>query len=176
MDYDEVFAPIARWDTIRTLLVVAVQRNWTVYQLDVKSAFLYGKLNETFHVDQPKGFVMHGAERKVYRLKRALYGLKQAPRAWFNCIESYFKHEGFKKSSYDHTLFIKKVWNKVIIMSLYVDDLIYAGNDPMMCEQFKKSMKCEFEMTDLGKMKYFIGVEVHQSSHGITLSQAQYVK
>ncbi|MFS7989867.1 putative RNA-directed DNA polymerase [Helianthus anomalus] len=176
VDYNEVFAPVARWDTIRTILAVAAQRNWIVYQLDVKSAFLHGELKEIVYVDQPKGYVKQGAEGKVYRLKKALYGLKQAPRAWFDRIESYFNREGFKKSSHDHTLFIKKVWNKVIVVSVYVDDLIYAGNDPIMCEQFKKSMQNEFEMTDLGQMKYFLGVEVHQRKSGITLCQTQYAK
>ncbi|GKA89061.1 retrovirus-related pol polyprotein from transposon TNT 1-94 [Tanacetum coccineum] len=160
----------------RTLIAVAVQRNWTVYQLDVKSAFLNGELKEVVYVTQPKGFINKGEEAKVYRLKCALYGLKQAPRAWFNRIESYFIREGFKKSCHDYTLFIKKVWNKVIIVSLYVDDLIYAVNDPMMCESFKRSMQLEFKMTDLGKIKFFLGVEVSQNSKGISLCQSQYAR
>ncbi|KAJ9542980.1 hypothetical protein OSB04_029486 [Centaurea solstitialis] len=151
-----------------------ITRNWTVYQLDVKSAFLNGELKEVVHVAQPKGFIKKGDEAKVYRLKHALYGLKQASRAWFNRIEGYFIHEGFKKSAHDHTLFVKKVWNKIIFVSIYVHDLIYAGNDPVMCESYKRSMQLEFEMTDLGKMKFFLGVEVSQNSEGISLCQSQY--
>lgn len=112
----------------------------------------------------------------MYKLRRALYGLKQAPRAWFNQIEAYFIREGFKKSSHDHTLFVKKVQEKIIIVSLYVDDLIYAGNDSVMCGLFKRSMQSEFEMTDLGKMKFFLGVELKQNSEGITLCQSQHAK
>ncbi|KAL4567103.1 hypothetical protein LXL04_022677 [Taraxacum kok-saghyz] len=176
VDYNEVFAPVPRWDTIRTLIAMAAQRKWKVYQLDVKSAFLNGELKEVVHVTQPKGFIKKGEEEKVYRLRRALYGLKQAPRAWFNRIEGYFLREGFKKSSYDHTMFVKTEQDKIIFVSLYVDDLIYAGNDQALCESFKKSMQQEFEMTDLGQMKFFLGVEVNQNSEGITLCQSQYAK
>ena len=84
-------------------MAVAAQRGWCIYQLDVKSAVLYGELNEEVYVDQPEGFVKKGEENKVYRLRKALYSLKQAPRAWFSKIESYFKNEGFEKSNYDHT-------------------------------------------------------------------------
>lgn len=176
IDYTEVFAPVARWDTIRSLLVVAAQRNWCVYQLDVKSAFLYGELKEEVYVDQPQGFVKLGEEDKVYRLKKALYRLKQAPRAWFSRIESYFKREGFEKSNYDHTLFLKKIEGKILVVSLYVDDLILTGNDLEMCVEFKSSMQNEFEMTDMGKMKFFLGVEVDQREDGIHISQKKYAK
>ncbi|KAM0043888.1 putative RNA-directed DNA polymerase [Helianthus debilis subsp. tardiflorus] len=176
VDYNEVFAPVARWDTIRSFLAMAAQKDWSVFQMDVKSAFLHGELKEIVYVNQPQGFIKPGEEAKVYRLRKALYGLKQAPRAWFNRIENYFKREGFKKSSYDHTLFIKTVWEKIIIVSLYVDDLIYAGNDITMCESFKQSIQREFEMTDLGQMRFFLGIEVHQSNLGISLCQSQYAK
>lgn len=176
VDYNEVYAPVARWDTIRILLALAVQRGWCIYQLDVKSAFLYGELNEEVYVDQPEGFVKRGEENKVYQLKKALYGLKQAPRAWFSRIGSYFKKEGFEKSNYDHTLFLKKNGDKLLLVSLYVDDLIYTGDDEHMCTNFKSSMQKEFEMTDLGKMKFFLGVEVYQNKGGIHLCQKKYAK
>lgn len=176
VDYNEVYAPVARWDTIRILLAMAAQRGWCVYQLDVKSVFLYGVLEEEIYVDQPEGFVKRGEENKVYRLKKALYGLKQAPRAWFSRIESYFKREGFQKSNYDHALFLKKNGDKLLLVSLYVDDLLYAGSDEHMCTEFKLSMQKEFEMTDLGKMKFFLGVEVSQSKDGIHLCQKKYAK
>ena len=122
-------------------------------------------------IEQPPGFIKKGEETKVYQLKRALYGLKQAPRAWFNCIEGYFKREGFKQSRFDHTLFVKKIWHHVLVVSLYVDDLIYAGTSTMICDGFKNSMQKEFEMTYLGTMKYFLGVEVKQSEEGISICQ-----
>jgi len=176
VDYTEVFAPVARWDTIRIVLAVAAQEGWTMYQLDVKGAFLYGELKEEVYVDQPEGFITKGEEDKVYKLNKALYGLKQAPRTWFSMIESYFQKEGFTKNSQDYALFIKKKSEKIIMVCLYVDDLLYVGNDEEMCAKFKKSMKEEFEMLDLGKMRYFLGVEISQNRDGIGLSQQKYVR
>ena len=164
IDYSEVFAPVARWDTIRLILALAAQKGWTVFQLDVKSAFLHGELEEAVYVEQPEGYVSKGEEHKVLKLKKALYGLKQAPRAWYSRIEGFFMKEGFEKCSHEHTLFLKHAdGGKCLIISLYVDDLIYTGNDGELCEKFKESMKLEFDMSDLRKMKYFLGVEVQQS-------------
>ncbi|RVW19213.1 Retrovirus-related Pol polyprotein from transposon TNT 1-94 [Vitis vinifera] len=175
VDYTEVFAPVARMETIRLVAALAVQKGWTIYQLDVKSAFLHGELNEVVFVEQPCGYVQKGNEQKVYRLKKALYGLKQAPRAWYSRIEAYFMKEGFEKCDYEHTLFIKtSKEGKVLIVSLYVDDLIFTGNDELMFTEFKNSMKHEFDMTDLGKMRYFLGLEVLQRSDGVFISQKKY--
>lgn len=176
IDNNEVFAPVTRWDTIHMVLAIAAQKGWTVFQLDVKSAFLHGELSETVFIEQPLGYVQEGEEDKVYRLKKALYGLKQAPRAWYSRIEGYFIKEGFARCSYEPTLFVKTERGKILVLSLYVDDLIYTGNDVGMCEKFKESMKLEFDMTDLGKMKYFLGVEVQQSSKGIHLCQRKYAR
>ncbi|GAU29997.1 hypothetical protein TSUD_160820 [Trifolium subterraneum] len=175
IDYNEVFAPVARWDTIRMVLSLAAYQNWFVYQLDVKSAFLHGELTENVYIAQPLGY-QKGSIDKVYKLKKALYGLKQAPRAWYSKIESYFNQEKFQKCPHEHTLFIKHVEDKILIVSLYVDDLIYTGNDSKLFEDFKHSMQGKFAMTDLGKMRYFLGVEVTQSEHGIMISQQKYAK
>eukprot|EP00268_Persea_americana_P056077 TRINITY_DN6570_c0_g1_i4.p1 TRINITY_DN6570_c0_g1~~TRINITY_DN6570_c0_g1_i4.p1 ORF type:complete len:520 (+),score=81.62 TRINITY_DN6570_c0_g1_i4:3057-4616(+) len=175
IDYTEVFAPVARWDTIRMILALAANREWSVYQLDVKSAFLHGELSEEVFIERPQGYEVEGAQDKVYKLKKALYGLKQAPRAWFSIIESYFIKEGFEKCLCEHTLFIKcGAGGRVLIVSLYVDDLIFTGNDEKMFEEFKGSMKREFDMSDIGRMKYFLGVEIVQSSDGIFISQKKY--
>ncbi|CAL1387753.1 unnamed protein product [Linum trigynum] len=176
IDYTEVFAPVARWDTIRTLLALAAYHGFPVYQLDVKSAFLHGELTEEVYIEQPQGFEVKGEEQKVYKLKKALYGLKQAPRAWYSRIEAYFLKSGFERSDYEHTLFIKKSGNDLLLVSLYVDDLMYTSSSSELIEEFKKSMQEEFEMTDLGRMKYFLGVEVHQSKAGIFINQQKYVK
>lgn len=138
VDYSEVFAPVARWDTIRLILALAAQKGWTVFQLDVKSAFLHGELKEAVYVEHPEGYVRKGEEHKVLKLKKALYGLKQALRAWYSKIEGYFMKEGFEKCSHEHTLFLKNEdGGSFLIVSLYVDDLIYTGNDVKLCEKFK---------------------------------------
>lgn len=177
VDYKEVFAPVARHDTIRLVIAMAAQNSWPIFQLDVKSAFLHGDLQKEVFIDQPPGYVKLGNEHKVYKLKKALYGLKQAPRAWYNRIETYFLKEGFQKCPYEHTLFIKtEDGGKMLIVCLYVDDLIYTGNNIEMFGSFKKSMMAEFEMSDLGMMHYFLGIEVVQSSTGIFISQKKYVR
>jgi len=159
VDYTEVFAQVARLDTIRLILALAAQHSWDVFQLDVKSAFLHGELNEEVSVNQPLGYEKKGEENKVYKLKKALYGLKQAPRAWYSKIEAYFVREGFEKCFCEHTLFKKtKEGSKILIVSLYIEDLIYTGNDMNMCDEFKNSMMVEFDMSDLGRMRYFLGV------------------
>lgn len=174
VDFHEVFAPVARWDTIRLILGVSAQRGWEVYQLDVKSAFLHRELSEEVYVEQPKGFESGEDSDKVYKLKKALYGLRQAPRAWYSKIEGYFTREGFTKCFCEHTLFVKVKGDDVLIVSLYVDDLIYASSSSTMLEDFKAYMMTEFSMTDLGRMKYFLGVEVTQDETGIFIGQKKY--
>jgi hypothetical protein len=138
---------------------------------------LHGELTEAVFIDQPQGYEKPGEEHKVYRLKKALYGLKQAPCAWYNKIEAYFAKEGFEKCLCEHSLFIKSCdKGKLLIVSLYVDDLIFTGNDEEMFRNFKESMKKEFDMSDLGRMKCFLGVEVIQNSDGIFICQSKYAK
>ncbi|KAJ0809226.1 putative RNA-directed DNA polymerase [Helianthus annuus] len=175
VDYTEVYAPVARMDTIRLMIAVAAQRGWEIFQMDVKSAFLHGTLDEDVYVQQPQGYVIQNEEHKVYKLRKALYGLKQAPRAWFSRIESYFIKEGFERSNVEHTLFIKRnMKGNVLFVNVYVDDLIYTGDNMAMMQEFKGSMKREFEMTDLGKMRFFLGIEVLQTTRGIHISQRKY--
>jgi hypothetical protein len=176
IDYNEVFAPVARWDTIRIILALAAKENWKVFQLDVKSAFLHGELVEDIYVDQPLGY-QKGSGNEVYKLRKALYGLRQAPRAWYSKIENYFISEKFEKCSHEHTLFVKYAdQGKLLIVSLYVDDLICTGNDLTMVHNFKESMMKHFAMTDLGKMRYFLGVEVTQNEQGIFIQQCKYAE
>lgn len=168
---------MARWDTIRTVLALAAIKGWSVFQLDVKSAFLHGELTETVYVDQPQGYERKGEEEKVYKLRKALYGLKQAPRAWYSKIEAYFQREGFVKCPSEHTLFIKIGGEcMILVVSLYVDDLIFTGSSKEMFEEFKRSMENEFDMTDLGRMTCFLGVEVTQNADGIFIGQSKYAR
>ncbi|KAK8667479.1 hypothetical protein V6N13_007628 [Hibiscus sabdariffa] len=145
--------------------------------MDIKSTFLHGDLQEKVFINQPPGYVKLKCENKVYRLKMALYRLKQTPRAWYSYIEAYFLHEGFQKCPYEHTIFVKIGEDgKMFFVCLYVDDLIYTGNDVYMFEKFKQSVMREFDMSDLGKMHYFLGIEVVQSPAGIFISQRKYVR
>jgi hypothetical protein len=129
----------------------------------VKSAFLNGFLEEEIYVEQPLGYIEAGNEGKVYKLKKALYGLKQALRAWNTRIDKYFQDNGFEKCPYKHAIYVKKeADDSILFVCLYVDDLIFTGNNPTMFEDFKKSMVQEFEMTDIGLMAYFLGLEVTQ--------------
>lgn len=160
VDYSDTFTPVSRLDTIRLVLVVAAQQGWKVFQLDVKSAFLNGVLQEEIYVEQPEGFVMHGEEDKVYLLKKSLYGLKQAPRAWYSRINEHLLSIGFVKSLSEATLYVKHKGKKFLIVSLYVDDLLVTGDDTRLVEEFKQEMMQVFEMTDLGLMSYFLGIEI----------------
>jgi hypothetical protein len=108
INYTEVYAPVARMETVRMVVALAAQRNWKIFQLDVKSTFLHGELHVDVYAEQPKGYEIKGSEDIVYKLHKALYGLKQAPRAWFNCMENYFVNEGFKKCPNEHILFTKR--------------------------------------------------------------------
>jgi hypothetical protein len=175
IDYFEVFAPVARLDTIHMLMSLSAQNNWKIHQMDVKSAFLNGTLEEEVYVEQPAGYVVRGKEDKVYRLKKALYGLKQAPRAWYKKIDSYFIQNGFQRCPFEHTLYIKFIDpGDVLIVCLYVDDLIFTGNNSKMIVEFREAMIRCFEMTDLGLMSYFLGIEVVQQKDGIFISQKKY--
>ena len=129
VDYLDMFAPVARMNTIRFLFVVPAHRNWKVFQLDVKSAFLNGILKEEIYVEQPTGFVIQGKEDKVYLLKKALCRLKQTPRAWYGRIDDYLTGSGFQKSLSEATLYVKRIKDDVLIISLYVDDLLVTGSN-----------------------------------------------
>lgn len=136
MDYTKVLAPVARLDIVQILLAITAQHGWEVLQLDAKSVFLHCELKEEMYI-QHDGFIKEGHEEKVYRLRKALYDLKQAPRAWYSKIETYFAKENFEKCPNEHTLFTKKIEGNILIVSLYVDDLIFTGNNRRICEQFK---------------------------------------
>jgi hypothetical protein len=175
IDFTEVFAPVARMDTVRMIVALAACRGWDIFQLDVKFAFLHGELREGVYVHQPGGYVKKAKENKVYKLHKALYGLKQAPRAWFSRIESQFVKEGFQKCPNEQTLFIKRsTGGSILIVSIYVDDLIYTGDDKGMMVEFKKSMMEAFDMTDLGKMRFFLGIEILQKPEGTFICQRKY--
>eukprot|EP00253_Pinus_taeda_P022296 PITA_22296 len=174
-DYEETFAPVARMETVRAVSSIAAKNKWKVYQMDVKSAFLNGVLNEEVYIEHPLGYERKGQEHKVCRLKKSLYGLKQAPRAWYSRIDFYLLENVFDKCEGEPTVYIKEKDGKILIVVLYVDDVIFTGNDNYLVKNFKTVMKDEIEMTDMGFLRYFLGIEVDQNENGIFISQARYV-
>ena len=168
---------MARFETVRVVLALAAQKQWKVFQFDVKSAFLNGELHEEVYVDQPPGFEMENEKNKVYKLKKALYGLKQEPRAWYSKIDKFFQENGFERSMNEPTLYVKKEgMNGLVIVSLYVDDMIYTGSSLALISKFRDSMMNMFDMTDLGELKYFLGLEIVQNETGIFMSQKKYIE
>lgn len=160
VDFSDTFAPVARLDTIILLLAITAQKGWKVYQLDVKSTFLNGFLEEEIYVEQSEGFAVKGQEDDVYLLKKALYGLKQAPRAWYSRIDKHLMQLGFKRSLNEATLYIKGDEINFVVVSLYVDDSLITGSNEELMKKFREDMKQTFEMTDLGEMAYFLGMEI----------------
>jgi hypothetical protein len=173
IDYEETFAPVARYTSIRAIISFAAQMGWQIHQMDVKTAFLNGVLKEEVYIEQPEGFVTHSKETHVCRLKRALYGLKQAPRAWYERIDTYLQNMGFVKSEADANLYYLVVGGEVLILVLYVDDLFLTGSLGLI-EECKRDLAAEFEMKDLGLMHYFLGMEVWQTDGEIFLGQGKY--
>jgi hypothetical protein len=174
VDYDETFAPVARYTSIRAVISIAAEMGWKIHQMDVKTAFLNGLIEEEVYIEQPLGFEVHGRESHVCRLKKALYGLKQAPRAWYSRIDAYLQQLGFEKSGADPNLYFIMVGEDPLILLLYVDDLFIIGAERLI-SSCKESLASEFEMTDIGLMHYFFGLEVWQEPGHIFLGQGKYV-
>nr|GEW98160.1 retrovirus-related Pol polyprotein from transposon TNT 1-94 [Tanacetum cinerariifolium] len=175
IDYDETFAPVARIEAIRLFLAYAAHKNFTVFQIDVKTAFLNGILKEEVYVGQPPGFVSKQYPDHVYALDKALYGLKQAPRAWYGVLLQFLIDSDFQKVSIDTTLFIKKKGKHIMLIQIYVDDIIFGSTNPKYCIKFSDLMVKRFEISMMGEMKFFFGLQVNQFSNGIFINQSQYI-
>nr|GEV63950.1 retrovirus-related Pol polyprotein from transposon TNT 1-94 [Tanacetum cinerariifolium] len=173
VDYHDTFAPVAKLVTVRTLLTVAVKRDWIIHQLDVNNAFLHGDLNEEIYMKIPQGFSKEG-ETRVCRLRKSLYGLKQASRNWYHKFTTFLLSLNFKQSKADHSLFIYETTNTTVIALIYVDDVIITGNCPNKIQEVKKQLDKEFSIKDLGTLKYFLGIEVVKTKDGLVLSQRKY--
>ncbi|GJX18975.1 retrovirus-related pol polyprotein from transposon TNT 1-94 [Tanacetum coccineum] len=149
IDFEESFALVARLEAIRIFIAFASHMNKIVYQIDMNTAFLNGILHEEVYVSQPDRFVDPENPNHVYKLKKALYGLKQAPRAW---------REG----------------KDILLVQIYVDDIIFASTKPDLCESFSKIMCSKFKMSMMGKLSFFLGLQISQSPRGIFLNQSKY--
>ncbi|GJW11434.1 putative ribonuclease H-like domain-containing protein [Tanacetum coccineum] len=175
IDYDEIFAPVARIEAIRLFLAYALFMNFVVYQMDVNSAFLYGKVEEEVYVYQPPGFEDPKFYDRVYKVGKALYGLHQAPRAWCETLSTYLLENRFQRGTIDKTLSIKKVKGDILLVQIYVDDIIFGSTKKELCTEFKKLMHKKFQMSSMGKLTFFLGLQVMQKEDGIFISQDKYV-
>ncbi|GJU39378.1 retrovirus-related pol polyprotein from transposon TNT 1-94 [Tanacetum coccineum] len=165
--------------------------NMVVYQMDVKTAFLNGNLREEVYVSQPDGFVDKDNSNHVYKLKKALYGLKHVPSAWYDMLSSFLISQDFSKGSVDPTLFIRRDGKELLLVQIYVDDIIFAASKPELCDLFAKIMCSKFKMSMMGKISFFLGLqisqmvspkwfdwvrsgEISQSPRGIFINQSKY--
>ncbi len=178
IDYNDVFSPVVKHSSIRTLLSIVAMRDYELEQLDVKTAFLHGELDEDIYMDQPEGFVIPGKEDFVCKLKKSLYGLKQSPRQWYKRFDSFMLSNGFKRSNYDSCVYLKTVNGSAIYLLLYVDDMLIAAKDKSEIAKLKSQLSNEFEMKDLGAAKKILGMEIirDRKAGKLYLSQQGYIE
>nr|GEV87571.1 putative ribonuclease H-like domain-containing protein [Tanacetum cinerariifolium] len=175
IDFEESFAPVARMEAIRIFLAYDAHKSFTVFQMHVKTAFLHGKLKEDVYVCQPEGFIDADHPSHVFKLKKELYGLKQAPRAWYNELSTFLLQNYFFKGTTDPTLFIRRFVDDILVVQVYVDDIIFGFTHPRYTQLFFDIMKSRFEMSMMGEMMFFLGLQVIQPSFGIFINQSNYV-
>nr|GEV01022.1 putative ribonuclease H-like domain-containing protein [Tanacetum cinerariifolium] len=175
IDYDEVFAPVARIEAIRLFLAYASFMGFMVYQMDVKSTFLYRTIKEEVYICQPLEFKDLDYPDKVYKVVKALYGLHQAPRAWYETLANYLLENGFQKGKIEHTLFIKKQKGDILLVQVYMDDIIFGSTNKELCKAFEKLMKDKFQMSSMRELIFFLGLQVKQKDDEIFISQDKYV-
>nr|GEW06698.1 retrovirus-related Pol polyprotein from transposon TNT 1-94 [Tanacetum cinerariifolium] len=175
INFEESFTPVARMEAIRIFLAYAAHKSFTVFQMDVKTAFLHGSLEEDMYVCQPKGFIDANHPSHVYKLKKALYGLKQAPMAWYDELSTFLLQNHFFKGTIDPTLFIRHFQDDILVVQVYVDDIIFGSTHPRYIQLVSELMKSRFEMSMMGEMMFFLGLQVNQSFCGIFINQSKYV-
>nr|GEY38865.1 hypothetical protein [Tanacetum cinerariifolium] len=175
IDYEEVFAPVGRIEAIRLFLAYASFMGFPLYQMDVKSAFLYGTIEKEVYVCQPPGFEDPEYPKKVYKVVKALYGLHQAPRAWYETLAAYLLENGFQRGTINQTLFIKKQQKDILLVQIYVDDIIFGATNKALCQSFEKLMKNNFQMSLMVELTFFLGLQVKQKKDVIFISQDKYV-
>ncbi|GJR12907.1 retrovirus-related pol polyprotein from transposon TNT 1-94 [Tanacetum coccineum] len=176
IDFDETYAPVARLESIRILLAYACAHDFKLFQMDVKSAFLNGFINKEVYVAQPPGFVDFEKPNHVFKLKKTFYGLKQAPKAWYYRLKAFLLDHMYTMGLVDNTLFTKKKDSHIIIVQIYVDDIIFGSTCQDLCDDFSKIMHDEFEISMMGEMNFFLGLQIKQLEDGIFFNQSKYVK
>jgi hypothetical protein len=160
LDFGETYASVARLEAIRILLAYACAHNIKLYQMDRKSVFLNGYINEFVYVEQPPNFENEKTHNHVYKLRKALYDLKQAPRAWYERLRDFLLSKGFFMGKVDTTLFTKKIGKDLFVLQIYVDDIIFRLTNQDFYEEFGKMMASEFEMSMIEELSYFLGLQI----------------
>jgi hypothetical protein len=177
LDFGETYAPVVRLESIRILISYATNHDFNLYQMDIKSAFLTGPLQElVVYVEQPLGFDDPKKPNHVFLLHKALYGLKQSPRAWYDCLKDFLLKNGFEIGKADSTLFTRKVDNELFVCHIHVDDIIFGSTDEKFCEEFSRVMKNRFELFMMGELKFFLGFQVKQLREGTFLCYTKYTQ
>ena len=164
-----MFAPVARLETIRLLIALVATNGWVIHHLDVKTAFLNGDLKDLVYVTQLEGFEKEGEDDRFYVLHKALYWLRQAPRSWNVKLDQILKEMRFKKGTKEPSVYRKTEGGDVLIIAIYVDDIFVTGNSLKMIKQFKEEMSKKFKMLDLGKLAYYLSIEVIQGADGVRI-------
>ncbi|GKB47952.1 retrovirus-related pol polyprotein from transposon TNT 1-94 [Tanacetum coccineum] len=175
INFEESFAPVARMEAIRIFLAYATHKSFTVYQMDVKTAFLHGSLKENVYVCQPEGFIDVDHPSHVNKLKKALYGLKQALKAWYDEWSTFLLQNNFSKGTIDPTLFTRHFDDDILMVQIYVDDIIFGSTNPRYTQRFSDLMKSRFKISMIREMTFFLGLQVNQSPCGIFINQSNYV-
>jgi hypothetical protein len=178
VDFTEIFSPVVKLTTIRVVLSLVAAENLYLEQLDVKTAFLHGDLDEEIYMKQPVGFIGKGKEEMVCRLKKSLYGLKQAPRQWYKKFDGFMQRSGYTRCHADHCCYLKRCKASYIILLLYVDDMLVAGSCLQEISRLKQQLAAEFAMKDLGAAKQILGMRISRDrTQGVLkLSQAEYIE
>ncbi|GKF93131.1 putative ribonuclease H-like domain-containing protein, partial [Tanacetum coccineum] len=158
IDYDEVFAFVARMEAIRLFLAYASFKDFVVYQMDVNSAFLYGKIEEEVYVCQPPGFEDPDFSDRIYKVEKALYGLHQDLRVWYKTLSTYLLDNGFQRGKIDNSLFIRMDKSDILLVQVYVGDIIFGSTKKSLCTEFEKIMHKKFQMRSMGELTFFLGL------------------
>jgi hypothetical protein len=174
LDFEKTYTPVVRLEAIQMLIAFAAHHDFKLYQMDVKSAFLNGPIQELAYVEQPPGFEDPKFLNHVFKLQKALYGLKQVPRAWSEYLKKFLFKQGFEIGKADPTLFTRKIDNDIFVCQIYVDDIIFGSTNHVYSEEFSSTMTKRFEMSMMGELKFVLRFQIKQLKEGTFISQTKY--
>ncbi|KAK4404061.1 Retrovirus-related Pol polyprotein from transposon TNT 1-94 [Sesamum angolense] len=176
IDYFDTYSPVTKIATIRALIALSAINDLMIHQMDVKTAFLNGDLEEEIYMEQPEGFVVPGLESKICKLRKSLYGLKQAPKQWYEKFDSTLSSNGFKTNASDTCVYTKLFGCDCVIICLYVDDMLIFGSNLQVINETKKFLSSQFDMKDLGEADVILGVKIRKTENGFSLCQSHYIE